>query len=153
MKASQGEGRRLLLGLVLLTSAICAWLPNAATVLLIGPLLPPLARELDLDPRPLLILLVLTANSAGLLTVIGDPATYLVASQIGLGFLAYGQPGGERRRPQSVDGAAHPALAVPQHLETAAACPAAGSATAAPSLGLHPAAADRAGDAAAVPLG
>ncbi|EAQ74905.1 MULTISPECIES: SLC13 family permease [unclassified Synechococcus] len=91
MKASQGEGRRLLLGLVLLTSAICAWLPNAATVLLIGPLLPPLARELDLDPRPLLILLVLTANSAGLLTVIGDPATYLVASQIGLGFLAYGQ--------------------------------------------------------------
>ncbi len=38
--------------------------------------LPPLAREMDLNPRPLLILLVLTANSAGWLTEIGDPATY-----------------------------------------------------------------------------
>ncbi|MDM7937325.1 MAG: SLC13 family permease [Cyanobium sp. CZS 48M] len=91
MQVALGEGRRLLLGLVLLTSAFSAVLPNAATVLLVGPLLPPLAREMDLDPRPLLILLVLTANSAGLLTVIGDPATYLVASQIGLGFVAYGR--------------------------------------------------------------
>ncbi len=91
MEVARGEGRRLLLGLVLLTAALGAVLPNAATVLLIGPLLPPLAREMELDPRPLLILLVLTANSSGLLTVIGDPATYLVASQIGLGFLAYGR--------------------------------------------------------------
>ena len=91
MEGARGEGRRLLLGLVLLTTALGAVLPNAATVLLIGPLLPPLAREMELDARPLLILLVLTANSAGLLTVIGDPATNLVASQIGLGFLAYGR--------------------------------------------------------------
>jgi hypothetical protein len=62
--------------LVSSTSAICAWLPNAATVIVIGPLLPSVAREMDLNPRPLLILLVLTANSAGWLTVIGDPATY-----------------------------------------------------------------------------
>ncbi len=103
MEVARGEGRRLLLGLVLLTAALGAVLPNAATVLLIGPLLPPLAREMELDPRPLLILLVLTANSSGLLTVIGDPATYLVASQIGLGFLAYGRQvasaGGSGREP------------------------------------------------------
>jgi Na+/H+ antiporter NhaD/arsenite permease-like protein len=86
---SRGEGRRLLIGIVLLTSLICAWLPNATTVLLLGPLLPPMAREVKLDPRPLLILLVLSANSAGLLTLIGDPATYIVGTGIGLSFGAY----------------------------------------------------------------
>lgn len=86
---SRGEGRRLLIGIVLLTALICSWLPNATTVLLLGPLLPPLAREVKLDPRPLLILLVLSANSAGLLTLIGDPATYIVATGIGLSFGAY----------------------------------------------------------------
>lgn len=86
---SHGKGWRLLIGVVLLTTVICAWLPNATTVLLIGPLLPPLARVVKLDPRPLLILLVLTANSAGLLTLIGDPATYIVGTGMGLSFGAY----------------------------------------------------------------
>lgn len=86
---ARGEGRRLLLALVGLATLIGAWLPNATTVLLLGPLLPPLARELGLDPRPLLILLVLTANSSGLLTVIGDPATYIVANGIDVGFGRY----------------------------------------------------------------
>jgi Na+/H+ antiporter NhaD/arsenite permease-like protein len=85
---SRGKGSRLLIGVVMLTTVICAWLPNATTVLLIGPLLPPLAREVKLDPRPLLILLVLTANSAGLLTLIGDPATYIVGTGLGLSFWA-----------------------------------------------------------------
>ena len=86
---SRGKGSRLLIGVVMLTTVICAWLPNATTVLLIGPLLPPLAQEVKLDPRPLLILLVLTANSAGLLTLIGDPATYIVGTGLGLSFGAY----------------------------------------------------------------
>jgi len=86
---ARGEGRRLLLALVGLATLIGAWLPNATTVLLLGPLLPPLARELALDPRPLLILLVLTANSSGLLTVIGDPATFIVANGIEVGFGRY----------------------------------------------------------------
>ena len=86
---SRGKGSRLLIGVVMLTTVICAWLPNATTVLLIGPLLPPLAQEVKQDPRPLLILLVLTANSAGLLTLIGDPATYIVGTGLGLSFGAY----------------------------------------------------------------
>ena len=89
VQASRGDGRRLLLGIMLLTAPICAVLPNATTVMLLAPLLPPLARELKLDPRPLLILLVLTANSAGLLTLVGDPATYIVATGIGFSFTQY----------------------------------------------------------------
>lgn len=87
--ASRGDGRRLLLGIMLLTSPICAVLPNATTVMLLAPLLPPLAKELKLDPRPLLLLLVLTANSAGLLTLVGDPATYIVATGLGFSFGQY----------------------------------------------------------------
>jgi Na+/H+ antiporter NhaD/arsenite permease-like protein len=36
-----------------------------------APLIPPMARELKLDFRPLLILMVLAANSASLLTLVG----------------------------------------------------------------------------------
>jgi len=55
----------------------------------LGPVLVPLARELKLKAEPLLILVALAANSSGLLTMVGDPATYLVSQAAGLGFTAY----------------------------------------------------------------
>ncbi len=84
-----GRGSRLLIAVTLMTVALSAFLPNASAVLLLGPVLIPLADELDLPALPLLILLALAANSGGLLTMVGDPATYLVAQAAGLGFLAY----------------------------------------------------------------
>ncbi|NJK72238.1 MAG: transporter, partial [Synechococcaceae cyanobacterium SM2_3_60] len=79
---AQGSGKLILLSIVALTSVICSVLPNATTVLLLGPLLPPIATKLGLEFIPLLILMVLTANSAGLLTLVGDPATYIVGDAI-----------------------------------------------------------------------
>ena len=86
---SGGQGHRLLLGLVILTVPVAAVLPNPSAVLLIAPLLPPLARELNLDFRPLLILMVLAANSASLLTLVGDPAIYIIGTGMGWNFLHY----------------------------------------------------------------
>ena len=86
---SRGRGSRLLVGVTLVTVMISAVLPNATAVLVLGPVLAPLARELKLDAEPLLILVALAANSGGLLTMVGDPATYLVSQAAGLGFLAY----------------------------------------------------------------
>lgn len=91
VELSGGQGRSLLLGMVFITVPIAALLPNPSAVLLMAPLLPPMARELGLDFRPLLILMVLTANSASLLTLVGDPALYIVGTGIHWDFLHYGR--------------------------------------------------------------
>jgi Na+/H+ antiporter NhaD/arsenite permease-like protein len=89
LRLTQGRGDRLLLGIVALTTPICAVLPNATTVMLLAPLLPPLAAPLGVDFVPLLILLVFVANSSGLLTLVGDPATFIVGDAINISFVDY----------------------------------------------------------------
>lgn len=86
---AKGEGKRLLLGIVAITTPICAMLPNATTVMLLAPLIPPMAQEINVNFVPLLILMVFVANSAGLLTLVGDPATFIVGSSINMSFLDY----------------------------------------------------------------
>lgn len=86
---AKGSGKLLLLGIVGITTPICAFLPNATTVMLLAPLIPPLAADIGVDFVPLLILMVFVANSAGLLTLVGDPATFIVGSSINISFLDY----------------------------------------------------------------
>ncbi|MFB2936271.1 ArsB/NhaD family transporter [Aerosakkonemataceae cyanobacterium BLCC-F154] len=86
---AKGKGNRLLIGIVAITTPICAFLPNATTVMLLAPLLPPMAEELGVDFVPLLILMVFVANSAGLLTIVGDPATFIVGDAVNLSFTDY----------------------------------------------------------------
>ncbi|MEB3281807.1 MAG: ArsB/NhaD family transporter [Lyngbya sp.] len=86
---SKGEGKRLLLGIVAITTPICALLPNATTVMLLAPLIPPIATKIGIDFVPLLILMVFVANSSGLLTLVGDPATFIVGDAINLSFTDY----------------------------------------------------------------
>jgi Na+/H+ antiporter NhaD/arsenite permease-like protein len=86
---AKGEGKRLLIGIVAITTPICAVLPNATTVMLLAPLIPPIAEEVGINFVPLLILMVFIANSAGLLTIVGDPATFIVGDAINLSFTDY----------------------------------------------------------------
>jgi Na+/H+ antiporter NhaD/arsenite permease-like protein len=86
-----GQGKRLLLGIVAITTPICAVLPNATTVMLLAPLIPPIATELGVNFVPLLILMVFVANSAGLLTLVGDPATFIVGDAVNISFMDYVQ--------------------------------------------------------------
>lgn len=86
---AKGKGSRLLLGIVAITTPICAVLPNATTVMLLAPLIPPMAEEIGVDFVPLLILMVFVANSAGLLTLVGDPATFIVGDAINISFADY----------------------------------------------------------------
>lgn len=86
---AKGEGRRLLLGIVAITAPICAVLPNATTVMLLAPLLPTVAQDINVNVVPLLILMVFVANSAGLMTLVGDPATFIVGDAINMSFTDY----------------------------------------------------------------
>ena len=89
VRLAKGRGDRLLLGIVAITTPICAVLPNATAVMLLAPLIPPLANEIGVDFVPLLILMVFVANSSGLLTLVGDPATFIVGSSINITFVDY----------------------------------------------------------------
>lgn len=86
---SGGSGRRLAIGMVLLAAPLCAILPNATVVLLLAPVIIRAATALKIGFVPLLIVLVAVSNAAGLLTLIGDPATFIVGSSIGMSFNEY----------------------------------------------------------------
>jgi Na+/H+ antiporter NhaD/arsenite permease-like protein len=89
LAATGGSGKRFLLLLVLLVAPICAFLPNATTVILVAPVIISVARALEVDFVAPLIVTAVVSNSAGMLTLVGDPATFLVGSAIGLSFGEY----------------------------------------------------------------
>jgi Na+/H+ antiporter NhaD/arsenite permease-like protein len=86
---SRGDGRILLVTTLILTSLLCAILPNATVVLFLAPLLIGVARLFAMPPVPLVILLVLTANTAGLLTMVGGIPSFLIATALGMDFMTY----------------------------------------------------------------
>ena len=87
--ATRGSGRRFLLGLVLLVAPLCAVLPNATTVILLAPIIIRVADALEVDFVGPMVLTAVISNSAGLLTLVGDPATFLVGSEMGMSFTQY----------------------------------------------------------------
>ncbi len=89
LRATGGSGKRFLLLLVALTAPVCAFLPNATTVILLAPVIIRVAQALKVDFVGPLILTAIVSNSAGMLTLVGDPATFLVGNAIGLSFGDY----------------------------------------------------------------
>lgn len=89
LRATRGSGKRFLLLLIALVAPICAFLPNATTVILVAPIIIRVAIALDVDFVGPMVLTAIVSNSAGLLTLVGDPATFLVGSAIGMTFTAY----------------------------------------------------------------
>lgn len=89
LHATRGSGRRFLLLLIALVAPLCAFLPNATAVILVAPVIIAVARALKVDFVGPLILTAIVSNSAGMLTLVGDPATFLVGSAIGLTFMEY----------------------------------------------------------------
>jgi Na+/H+ antiporter NhaD/arsenite permease-like protein len=89
LRATGGSGKRFLLGLFVLVAPLCAFLPNATTVILLAPIIIRVATALKVDFVGPLVLTAIISNSAGLLTLVGDPATFLVGSSIGMTFSQY----------------------------------------------------------------
>jgi Na+/H+ antiporter NhaD/arsenite permease-like protein len=89
LRLVRGDGRLLLLSIIILTAPICAILPNATVVILFAPLLIRVCRKMGIDFGPPIILLVFVANSSGLLTLVGDPATFIVGNAIHISFAGY----------------------------------------------------------------
>jgi len=86
---TRGSGKRFLLSLFLLVGPLCAILPNATTVILLAPIIIRVARTLEVNFVGPMVITAIISNSAGLLTLVGDPATFLVGSAIGMTFGQY----------------------------------------------------------------
>ena len=89
LRATKGSGKRFLLGLIVLVVPACAVLPNATVVILLAPIIIQVAQALKVDFVGPMVLTAIISNSAGLLTLVGDPATFLVGSSIGMTFTQY----------------------------------------------------------------
>lgn len=89
LHATGGSGKRFLILLVLLVAPVCAFLPNATTVILLAPVIIRVARALQVDFVGPMVLAAIVSNAAGMLTLVGDPATFLVGSSIGMSFVQY----------------------------------------------------------------
>jgi len=89
LRATRGSGKRFLLLLVALVAPLCAFLPNATTVILLAPIIVKVATRLEMDIVGPLIITAIVSNSSGLLTLVGDPATFLVGDSIGMSFGQY----------------------------------------------------------------
>lgn len=70
LRLVRGDGRRLMLLIVAFAAPICAFLPNATVVILLGPLVVALCQRMGIDFAQPIILLVFVANSSGLLTLV-----------------------------------------------------------------------------------
>src|SRR3984893_18184510 len=73
-RATRGSGKRFLLLRIVLVAPLCAFLPNATTVILLAPVIVRVAVALEVDFVAPLVLAAIVSNSAGLLTLVGDPA-------------------------------------------------------------------------------
>ncbi len=89
LRATHGSGKRYLILLVALVAPVCALLPNATTVILLAPVIVGVARALKVSLVGPMVITAVVSNSAGMLTLVGDPATFLVGSSINMSFGEY----------------------------------------------------------------
>ncbi len=86
LKFTKGKPKAVLIALAVMTAIFSAFLDNVTTVVLLLPITFIIARELKIDPIPLLITEILASNIGGTATLIGDPPNIIIGSAAGLSF-------------------------------------------------------------------
>lgn len=89
LKLTKGKPLLVLITLSFFTAILSAFLDNVTTVILIMPITFIAAKQLDLDPIPLLIAEVFSSNIGGTATLIGDPPNIIIGSEAGFSFMDF----------------------------------------------------------------
>ena len=90
LRATQGSGKRFLLLLIAPRCAlVCIRFRTPRPSFSLAPIIIRAATALEVDFVGPMVLTAIISNSAGLLTIVGDPATFLVGSSIGMSFGQY----------------------------------------------------------------
>jgi Na+/H+ antiporter NhaD/arsenite permease-like protein len=89
-KKAKGDPVRILIYLALITAFGSSLLDNVTTVLLMVPIAFSITRQLRVNPMPYLILIILSSNIGGTMTMIGDPPNIMIGSAVKeLTFMAF----------------------------------------------------------------
>ncbi len=82
----KGDPVKILVFLSIVTAVFSAVLDNVTTILLIVPITIFLAKRLEVDPKPFVLLQIFMSNIGGTGTMIGDPPNLIIASLGNMGF-------------------------------------------------------------------
>jgi Na+/H+ antiporter NhaD/arsenite permease-like protein len=88
-RLARGNAWLLGIALVLLTGLVSAFLNNVTAILLLVPLSIEIAQTVGVHPFAYVIPEVLASNIGGAATLIGDPPSTIVGSQLGVSFAEY----------------------------------------------------------------
>ena len=89
LKMTKGKPLMVLITLAFLTAVLSAFLDNVTTVILIMPITFVVAKQLDLNPVPLLVTEIFASNIGGTATLIGDPPNIIIGSVAGFSFMDF----------------------------------------------------------------
>lgn len=82
----RGNPVKILVFISIITALFSAVLDNVTTILLVVPVTIFLAKRLEVDPKPFVLLQIFSSNIGGTATMIGDPPNLIIASLSGLDF-------------------------------------------------------------------
>lgn len=89
LKLTKGKPIKILFALGLFTAVVSAFLDNVTTVILVMPITFAIAKQLDINPVPILITEVIASNIGGTSTLIGDPPNIIIGSAAGFSFMDF----------------------------------------------------------------
>ena len=89
LKFTKGSPIKILFALGLFTAIVSAFLDNVTTVILVMPITFAIAKQLELNPVPILITEVIASNIGGTSTLIGDPPNIIIGSAAGFSFMDF----------------------------------------------------------------
>ncbi|KKO54655.1 membrane protein [Paenibacillus sp. DMB20] len=81
-KKAGGRPIRILVYLSVITAVGSAFLDNVTTVLLMVPVTYSITRQLRVDPIPYMIAIIISSNTGGTATMIGDPPNIMIGSRV-----------------------------------------------------------------------
>ena len=89
LKMTKGKPLMVMITLAFLTAVLSAFLDNVTTVILVMPITFVVAKQLDLNPVPLLVTEIFASNIGGTATLIGDPPNIIIGSAAGFSFMDF----------------------------------------------------------------
>ena len=89
LKFTKGHPVKIMFVLALFTAVASAFLDNVTTVILIMPITFYIAKKLDINPVPYLIVEIFASNIGGTATLIGDPPNIIIGSAAGFSFMDF----------------------------------------------------------------
>ncbi len=89
LKLTKGNPVKILFALGLFTAVVSAFLDNVTTVILVMPITFAIAKQLEINPVPILITEVFCSNIGGTSTLIGDPPNIIIGSAAGFSFMDF----------------------------------------------------------------